>query len=208
MKIKWWGHACFEIKGEENIVIDPHDGNSVGLEKPNVEASIVLVTHDHYDHNATDIVSGNPIKISELGYTSMRGVKINGVKTYHDKSKGERRGENIVYNIDINGINFCHLGDLGHELDQKKIREIGKVDILFVPVGGNFTINAEEAKKVVEEINPSIAIPMHYKVPGLNIPIDRVEKFTELVSNVSRVSNPYNVPKKLPQETKIKVFNP
>jgi len=207
MNIKWWGHACFEIKNSSYVVTDPHDGNSIGLEKPNPKADVVLVSHDHYDHNKVSIVEGDPVIISEVGASNVRGVDILGLRTCHDKSNGERRGDNIIFVFLVDGVKFLHLGDIGHMISEETINRIGEVDVVFIPVGGNFTIDADEATELVNKIQPSIVIPMHYKVTGLSIPIDRIDRFVEGKENVEKVGNPYTLPSKLPENTEIKIIN-
>ncbi|WGI17395.1 MBL fold metallo-hydrolase [Methanonatronarchaeum sp. AMET-Sl] len=206
MEIKWWGHACFEIKNQSTVVTDPHDGKSIGLKPPSPKADLILVSHDHYDHNAVSTVKGEPVTISSIGNSTARGIKINGIQTYHDKSQGGQRGKNLIYKFKLDNKTICHLGDLGHIPNQKTIKKIGNIDILFIPVGGNFTINAEEAKQIINLIKPKIAIPMHYKIPGITIPIDGIDKFKEEINNYQEVKNPYKLPKTLPNKTEIKII--
>ncbi|RZN63220.1 MBL fold metallo-hydrolase [Methanonatronarchaeum sp. AMET6-2] len=206
MEIKWWGHACFEIRNNSTVVTDPHDGKSIGLEKPEPEADVTLISHDHYDHNATSTVKGNPVTITNVGGSTARGIKIKGIKTYHDKSNGKQRGENLIFTFKINNTKFCHLGDLGQIPSEETIQKTGEIDVLFIPVGGNFTINAEEAKETIKLIKPKIAIPMHYKLPGLTVPIDGVDRFKNQLKEYEEVQNPYKLPDQLPQETEIKII--
>lgn len=191
VKITWFGHACFYIEGSTaTIITDPHDGVSLGLEPPKVKADIILVSHSHYDHyDGVDLVRKPTSKIFEAGEydTEVLGVKIFSSLTYHDKSYGEVRGENYVFWFNIDGIKFLHLGDLGHTLAKfrreyprlDKLLNLG-VDILFVPIGGVYTIDSKEALEVVEEVKPKIVIPMHYKIPGLNLPISDEKEFLRL----------------------------
>ncbi|RLF19322.1 MAG: MBL fold metallo-hydrolase [Thermoprotei archaeon] len=211
-KIRWLGHACFAVEGEGLIVVtDPHDGRALGLRAPDVKADIVLVSHPHYDHaDGIDLVSKPDTKVYESfeGRDEYKGVKIVGVRAYHDKSYGEIRGENYIYVFELEGIRFCHLGDLGHVLEKEQLDSIGKVDVLFIPVGGVFTIDAEEAKEVVEQLKPRLVIPMHYKIPGLNLPIEGVERFTRGMKNVEVLdTDTIEITKEtLPTETKVVVL--
>ncbi len=211
MRIRWHGHSCFEIGDEKKIVTDPHDGVSIGINPPQVKGDIILVSHDHYDHNAarevekenSEVIKGEVEK--ELG-----GVEIKGFSSYHDESEGEKRGENTIYKFNTNGTKFCHLGDLGHVLDEEAVNEIGDVDFLFIPVGGNFTIGPEEAKDVIDMIEPKIAVPMHYKVGGLSLDIKTVEPFLsqfpeEKVHKLGVVLD--FIRHDLPSETEIWVFS-
>lgn len=178
MKIKWLGHACFLITSDSGVRIltDPFD-ETVGYELPNVEADIVASSHDHFDHNHLSVVKGSFKVLDKPGKFSEKGIEVNGVSTYHDKSKGSERGKNVIFNFLIDGINLCHCGDLGHVLTEEQVKEIGKVDILLVPVGGTFTVNASEAYEVVKQLNPKVTIPMHFKTDVLDFPIDGVDKF-------------------------------
>ncbi len=182
MRIRWHGHSCFELGDRERkLITDPHDGSSIGINAPQVEGDIILVSHDHYDHNATrQVKKPDSEVVDEVGEKSFDGVKVKGIDTYHDKKSGERRGENIIYKFKMDGTQFCHLGDLGHTLDEDTVNEIGEVDFLFVPVGDMFTIGPKEAKEVIESIEPKIAVPMHFKIAGLSLDIKTLEPFMSL----------------------------
>lgn len=181
MLIRWHGHACFEISNGTTVVIDPHDGKSIGIRPPDVVADLVLVSHDHFDHNCARIVKGNDVVVvSSPEECVKKGIKIEGVGSYHDEVKGAKRGENIIFKFVLDGIRYCHLGDLGEPLSEKQIKEIGEVDILFCPVGGTFTVDADGAWKVINEIKPKIIIPMHYRVGGLSLSIAPLDGFLAL----------------------------
>jgi len=160
------------------IVTDPFDG-SVGYKIPMLEADIVTVSHDHYDHNYVEGVQGDPQVIKIPGEYAINNVEIKGVPAYHDEVKGAKRGSNIIFNFDIDGIKICHLGDLGHLLSKSQLEEIGNVDVLLIPVGGTFTLDAEGAAAAVEQFSPKIIIPMHFKTPAVSMPIDPVDVFLE-----------------------------
>lgn len=180
MDIIYLGHSSFRIKGKNvTIVTDPYDSTKVGLKFPKVDANIVTISHDHDDHNLPAQVEGDPKIISGPGEYEIGGVSIFGIPSYHDDSQGEERGRNTIYSVMIDGINMCHLGDLGHKLNQSQIEQIGNVDVLFVPVGGVYTINASQAGNVVSSLEPKIVIPMHYKVSGLAYELDSVEDFVK-----------------------------
>jgi len=155
---------------------DPFD-DQVGYKLPVVEADIVTSSHDHFDHNNFSIVKGSFKRINKPGKYSERGIEITGVSTYHDESKGAKRGTNVVFKYVIDGVRICHCGDLGHVLSPEQVREIGEVDVLLVPVGGTFTVNAGEAYKVVKQLKPAVTVPMHFKTPDMGFPIDGVDKF-------------------------------
>lgn len=181
--IKLNGHSSFTITNEKGtrIVTDPY-GDGIGYKAQELYAEIVTVSHDHFDHNNLGAIKSNFTAIRERGTFKIDGIKIKGTKTYHDPEAGALRGENTVYTYKIDGVNVCHLGDLGHELSKDEIESIGKVDILMIPVGGLYTIDAEVAAKVVSQLNPKVVIPMHYKTEVL-IPefgeVSKVDIFIE-----------------------------
>ncbi len=182
MRIKWLGHACFLITGENGIriVTDPFD-QTVGYPLPEVEADIVTSSHDHFDHNHTEPIRGDFELVNKVGNFYVKDTAIKGVKTYHDEVMGAKRGDNIVYVMDIDGMKVCHLGDLGHVLDEDTLDRIGPVDVLLIPVGGTYTIDGEEAARVVDQIKPGLVIPMHCKTPVMDFPITGVEPFLDKV---------------------------
>ena len=192
MKIRWHGHACFEIRnGGATVVTDPHDGKQIGLPVPNVKADIILKSHDHFDHNAVRVVKGNPKVVKDAGDVEISGVKIRGVSAFHDEEKGAKRGANIIFRFTMNGLTFCHLGDLGHVVSGETAAELGKIDILFTPVGSVFTIDAKGAFDMVNLLKPRVVVPMHYKVGSLSLNIQDVTPFLKMFdkSAVTQVGN-------------------
>ena len=179
MKIVWHGHSCFEIRDGITVVTDPHDGKSIGIKPPVVKADVVLVSHDHFDHNCIRIVKGDPRIVTDCEETVIGELRIRGVPTFHDKEDGSKRGKNTIFCFEMDGIKFCHCGDLGHLLTEKQSEAIGRVDVLFIPVGGVFTIDSHDAKCVIETIKPSVVIPMHYHVGGLSISVDSIDSFLD-----------------------------
>ncbi len=162
MTIKYLGHASFLIKTKDaRVVTDPYDP-SIGMKFPKVEAEIVTVSHSHADHSRANLVGGSPHVFDWPGEYEKSGVRIFGYKSYHDKEKGAQRGENILFKIEAEGISVLHCGDMGVLPDDKLADEIGDIDILLVPVGGHYTIDAGEAVELIKQLEPSIAIPMHY----------------------------------------------
>jgi len=183
MQINWLGHSSFlitsqtEKNGPVKIVIDPFD-EKIGLKMPKVEADILLISHDHYDHNNKAAVRGDYFLIDSPGEYEIKGVYIEGIKAFHDEEGGKERGAITIYKIDSEGLNICHLSDFGQKLLASEQEEkIGDIDILMIPVGGEFTLNPSNAWKLVQEISPKIVIPMHYKVPGLKIDLKEVQEF-------------------------------
>lgn len=178
MKIKWLGHSCFLLTSESGIRIltDPFDAQ-VGYALPTVEADIVTTSHSHSDHNYIQAVKGRFKHLNEPGIYEQNGIIVTGVATFHDDVEGKKRGRNIVFVFEMDGLRICHLGDIGHVLTGQQLVMIGKIDIVMVPVGGTYTVNATEAFKTVKLLNPAVTIPMHFQTPVLGLPIDRVEKF-------------------------------
>ncbi len=163
MEVTYLGHAAFLLKHKEvKLVCDPFEGE-VGFKLPKVEANIVTISHDHFDHNAAGLISGEPRVINGPGEYEVKGVTILGVASWHDNKLGAEKGPNTIYSIRMDEVNLCHLGDLGHTLSDEQVSLLGEVDVLMVPTGGVFSLDPETAWKVVEQINPYIIIPMHFK---------------------------------------------
>jgi L-ascorbate metabolism protein UlaG (beta-lactamase superfamily) len=195
-------------------VTDPFKG--IGIPEPKAAADIVLVSHAHRDHNNVKPVLGTNGQVLEsfVGSTEVKGVTIKGVATFHDNAMGSRRGKNSVYTFGLDGVQFCHLGDLGHELPPSTVNDLGKVDVLFVPVGGFFTIGPETATKVCDQLKPEIIVPMHYRMHGLRARLmlgflKTVDNFLEGKNNVERIKGAsLNIDEnELPKETKIIVMS-
>ncbi|MFA9289121.1 MAG: MBL fold metallo-hydrolase [Weeksellaceae bacterium] len=170
MEIKYIGHSSFQIKTKmARIITDPYDPKMVGMAYPKVEADIVTLSHEHPDHNYREgIKSEGALMLDWPGEYEKQEVRVYGFQTYHDKDQGAERGENVMFKFETEDMSVLHCGDLGHQLTQELIEQIGEIDILILPVGGFYTINAEEAAKVVREIEPTIVIPMHYNHGGLD----------------------------------------
>ena len=181
MIIEYLGHSCFKFtdKAGTSIVCDPYD-NSLGLTFPKVFADAVTVSHGHHDHNAVSEVSGTPIIFDKYGSYHFRGIEISTVKSFHDREMGAKRGNNLIFKYNIDGLNICHLGDLGEDSSPELVEKLFPVNVLLIPVGGFYTIDALTAKKYVEDIKPDIVIPMHYRVGGCNLNIERVDNFLTL----------------------------
>jgi len=160
------------------VVCDPYDA-SYGYLMPEDEADLITVSHDHTDHNATSCIRGEPKVIKGAGKFSEDGIDITGVSTWHDNEGGRLRGENTVYNIRMDNINFVHMGDIGHVLEKHQVEMLRPCDILAVPVGGVFTVDWEGACRIVRQLDPQVVIPIHYHTPLSRLRIDSHEKFTE-----------------------------
>lgn len=206
MIITWLGQSAFKLQDKISsdgitVVTDPY-GKETGLKMPSFEADIVTISHDHADHNNVDALRGNPFVIDCAGEYDTKGILIEGIDSYHDDEEGKLRGGNIIYRIEIDDISIVHLGDLGHVLTNEQLEKLVGTDILMIPVGGKFTLDAKKAVEVISQIEPRIVIPMHYKIDGLAYEdFDSIEKFIkELGIEPSREEKLKITKKDLPQE--------
>jgi len=214
MKIKWYGHAAFLVTTDQGvkIIFDPYESGAYGGQlaygKIKDEADIVLTSHDHADHNDTKSLPGSPQVVKGSGSKTIKGIAIKGISTYHDSSRGKERGENTIFVLTVDEMKLCHLGDLGHQLGEKEVSEIGPVDILLLPVGGFFTIDAKEATEIAQQLKPKVVIPMHFKTSKCGFPISPVEDFLKGKARVKRPgTNEISMDKKtLPSEMEIVVL--
>ena len=183
MKIKYIGHACFLLTAKDGtrIITDPYEPGSydgaVKYQPVGEEADIVLISHGHPDHNHAASVSGSPRVVEVAGANTVNGIKILGVSTYHDTSQGSERGGNIIFRFEADGLSVCHLGDIGHTLEDATAHQLKPVDILMLPVGGFFTIGSQEADALMDSLMPRLVIPMHFKTEGADFPIAPVNEF-------------------------------
>jgi len=169
------GHASFKLRGKTaTVVTDPFDEKKMGIKFPkSLEADIVTVSHDHFDHNAVAAVGGSPFLIKGPGEYEIKGVSVIGVASFHDEKEGAERGRNTMYRIEIDGVKIGHLGDLGHVLSSSQVDTLDGIDVLLVPVGGVYTIDAEKAAQVIADIEPRIVVPMHYQLSNKELaPVD------------------------------------
>lgn len=189
MNITWYGHSCFKIQTKKerggddvNLFTDPFD-KSVGLRPPQGGADVITVSHNHPDHNQTQSLKNNPFVIDAPGEYSLKGIAIRGIESFHDNTQGAEKGRNTIFVIESEDIRICHLGDLGHLLEDKQVDAIGAVDILMIPVGGKYTLDSALAEKVAGQLEPKLILPMHYALPGLTFELDNVEKFCDDLGN-------------------------
>lgn len=213
MEIKYFGHSCFLLRGKTvSLLTDPYSPE-VGFKLPSIKADIVTVSHGHYDHNYTTAVKGKareePFIINGPGEYEIAGVSIFGLSTYHDKVQGSERGKNTVYLINMDEVRLAHLGDLGCLLNDEQIERLNGIDVLFVPVGGTYTLDAKEAVELVGQIEPRIVVPMHYQLPGLKIDLAPIEDFLKEIGaqEVKPVEKLLVSKEKLPAEREVAVFN-
>ena len=183
MRIVHHGHSCFEFADSRiTVVVDPHDGKSIGIRPPTASADVVLMTHDHYDHASARSIRGNHTDIlSRNGVFEVKGHSFEGIPTFHDHSNGEDRGMNTMYLFEMDGLSFCHCGDLGSIPSDDVIERIKGVDFLFVPVGEVITMTVEEVAEFVKLVNPNVIVPMHYRVGGLSLPLSPLDDFLAMI---------------------------
>jgi L-ascorbate metabolism protein UlaG (beta-lactamase superfamily) len=190
MKVKWLGHSCFLItsSGGVRIITDPYAvGGGINYSPIKETADVVVVSHGHGDHSNVSVVQGKPEVVKGSGTKTAKGMQFRGIASYHDDSQGEQSGPNTIFCFTIDDIKLCHLGDLGHMLSSEQVNGIGAVDILFVPVGGFFTIDAPVASQVCNQLKPKVIIPMHFKTPRCAYPIAGVDDFLRDKKNVRKV---------------------
>jgi L-ascorbate metabolism protein UlaG (beta-lactamase superfamily) len=215
MKIKYYGHSAFKLTTDEGvgIIFDPYQSGAfdgaLTYGRITDEADIVLTSHDHDDHNYTKDIGGAFTRINVAGAHVVKGIKVKGIPAHHDGSMGKDRGNNLIFVVEADGVVVAHMGDLGHTLDKDTLREIGNIDVLLLPVGGFFTIDAQQATKVMDDLKPAITIPMHFKTEKVSFPIREVEGFTGGKKNV-RVAKASDLEIKketLPKGTEIVVLD-
>ncbi len=180
MKIRYLGHSCYEITANSGvkIITDPYTG--VGYELPSgLTSDILTVSHGHFDHAYTQAVAAKRI-FDKSGEYSVEDIRIRGVDCFHDPEQGALRGKNVIFVMEVDGITLCHMGDIGEECSSALVEKIGKVDVLLVPVGGTYTVDAVGAKRYVDEIAPKVVIPMHYRPADGSLDITDAKPFLSL----------------------------
>lgn len=196
MKITYYGHSCFLVEAQDRtrLIIDPYcpecyDG-AVRYDPVDDPADAVLATHDHPDHAGTDTIPGDPLVFMRPTAERVGSVEVTGIEVDHDESGGAERGKSTIIVVDDGDVRLVHLGDLGHVLDQATAAKLGRVDVLLVPVGGYFTIDHAAAAQVVDTLGPGMVIPMHYKTPKIDFPIETEDAFLETQNAVQHNPGP------------------
>ncbi len=210
MEITWYGQACFRLRSRGlSVVTDPYSPE-VGLKLPRLTATVVTVSHQHGDHNYVEAVKGSPFIIAGPGEYEIEGIFVIGVSTYHDARQGQEHGRNTAYLIEFEDLTICHLGDLGHVLTQEQVEQFDNVDILLVPVGGRATLTGARAAEVVGLLEPKIVIPMHYKVPGVTMPLESESRFLKemAMETPAKLESLTITKSQLPEETRIVLLEP
>ncbi len=193
MNIKWIGHSCFLITADsgKTLLTDPYDSRAylgtLLYRQVDLSPDICAISHGHPDHAAVKYLGGPPHVIDTEGEYDIDGFDIRGVATFHDASEGAQRGGNTVFVIRVDGVSVCHLGDLGHRLSARQSEAIGAIDVLLIPVGGYFTIDAAVATAVWEQLGPPpVTIPMHFRNEKCLFQIEGVDKFLAGKSGVDK----------------------
>jgi len=189
INIEWFGHSMWRIwDSERTIVIDPFD--DIGYKIPkNLTADILLVTHPHHDHANISMIKGDPKLIAIDGKYKVHGVPVETFSVWHDEVKGKQRGQNLLMKFEISGKKLLHCGDLGHIPNKETIKKLGKIDVLFIPVGGTYTIDAKTAYEITEKLKPNLIFPMHYNTEAVGIELDDVGGFINYFQNVERTKS-------------------
>ena len=209
MDILWLGHSCFSIKDKGKIIVTDPYGPELGYSPLKLSADIVTVSHFHPGHSFVEGVDNNPRQITTPGEYEIGGLFITGIATFHDNEKGEVRGKNTVYLLELGNMMLCHLGDLGHRLTPQLLEEIGSVDVLFLPVGEGSTFSVNLAVETIRALEPRIVIPMHYKTKALNRELETVDTFLKKIGTKVTEARPHLSlsQSSLPSNTEIIVLN-
>lgn len=216
LKIQWFGQACFLVEWPEgtSVLIDPFN-EKIGYDMPSPRPDVVLITHEHFDHNNVGMAQGKPQVIRGLTEsgdwsnvsTFVKGIVVRTVGTYHDDGFGSRRGKNAVFIMEGKDYKIAHMGDIGHKLGPELVEKIGKVDVLMVPVGGTYTVDAEAAQEIADRLSAKVILPMHYKTDRVTIPIETVDPFLKGKTNVKRIKGNTLLLKGLPDKPEIYVMD-
>jgi len=190
MKIKFIGHACFLIEiGGLKVLTDPYD-KSLPYDFPDgIEVDIVTVSHDHFDHSAVNRVKVKREVLKDPTDKVIDGVRFKSKSFYHDEEMGRKRGKILMFLIEGEGLKVLHCGDLGHVPDESNLQDFKNVDIILLPVGGYFTIDAKKGDEIIKILNPKVVIPMHYKTKNLDFPIATVDEFLKNKENIHRLKS-------------------
>jgi L-ascorbate metabolism protein UlaG (beta-lactamase superfamily) len=211
LDVTWLGHGCFRLRGRAAAVVTDPYPPAIGLKLSRMDAEVLTVSHDHDNHSYTQVVRDGAYEIHGPGEYEVAGVSVIGVPTYHDAERGKKEGRNTVYLIEIDDVRVCHLGDLGHKLDDTEAEAVASPDVLLVPVGGRTTMNAAQAAEVVRQLEPRYVVPMHYAIPGLKVELDTIDRFLKEMGVTSSEAQPkLSVQKSsvAEYETKVVVLEP
>src|SRR5437763_3940165 len=206
MEILWLGHSCFQLRGKNVTLITDPFSPQLGYSLGKINAPIVTISHNHPWHNYVQGVGGNPRVVRGPGEYEISDVLITGVASYHDNKRGQERGRNTIYVIHIDDLVICHLGDLGHTLQEEQLEEVADADVLLVPISGQHVLNAAQAAEVISQVEPRIVIPMHYSSGETPNPLDKFcrEMGIEAINSQSKLVITHST---LPAETQVVVLS-
>ena len=182
MRIEWIGHACFRMTAQDGTVVitDPYD-ESVGIRMLPLQADLITMSHEHHDHNETSMIVGNPVIARGPQLASAGSVTARAVNSWHDDAQGALRGFNTIRIFGIDGLKIVHMGDQGCMPDEDVLEAIENADVMMIPVGGTYTVDAQGAKEIIECAKPRCVIPMHVKTAHCPYPIAKVDAFLKLM---------------------------
>jgi len=209
MEITWYGRACFRLKGRDATVITDPSPPSTGFVAGKHDVDLLTISHSHADHSYVRSITAG-LTLTRPGEYEFHDLLVNSIRSFHDAERGAQRGENIIFAFEIDGVHIAHLGDLGHLLTEEQLAELGPIDVLLVPAGGNFTLTPAEAAEVAAQISPKIVIPMHYAVDGASTDLLGPEKFLQEMAVSDPIRQPKAVitPASLPDETQVVLLEP
>jgi L-ascorbate metabolism protein UlaG (beta-lactamase superfamily) len=203
VEITWYGRACFRLKGKRASVITDPCPPKTGFVAGKHDVDLLTISHDHPDHAYTRSITAG-LTLTRPGEYEFADLLVTGVQSWHDTENGGERGPNVIFSFEVDGVHVCHLGDLGHLLHEEQLHEIGPIDVLLVPAGGNFTISPAEAAEVVAQLEPKVVIPMHYAVDGGSKDLLGPETFLhELATEPIRLPKASLTPSTLPEESQV-----
>jgi L-ascorbate metabolism protein UlaG (beta-lactamase superfamily) len=203
MEITWYGRACFRLRGKDATVITDPCPPSTGFVAGKHSVDLLTISHDHADHNYTRSITAG-LTLTRPGEYEFRDLLVTGVRVFHDGEGGNARGESVIFAVEIDGVHVCHLGDLGHLLTEDQLSELGPIDVLLVPVGGQTTLTPAEAAEVAAQVSPKLVIPMHYAVDGGSTDLLGPEKFLhEMAAEPIRQPKAQVTTSSLPDESQV-----
>ena len=208
MEITWYGRACFRLRGRDATVISDPCPPSTGFVAGKHSVDLLTISHDHPDHSYTRSINAG-LTLTRPGECEYRDLLVTAVRAFHDGEGGAARGQSVIFAVEIDGVHVCHLGDLGHLLTDEQLSELGPIDVLLVPVGGQTTLSPAEAAEVVSQVSPKLVIPMHYAVDGGSVDLFGAEKFLhEMAAEPIRQPKAQVTASSLPDETQVVVLEP
>ena len=183
MKLEWIGHACFRMTAQDGTVAitDPYD-ESVGIDMIPLAADLITMSHEHHDHNETCMIAGKPVIAHGEEETSVGGMTAKAAMSYHDDAQGAKRGPNAIRIFAIDGMKVVHMGDQGCMPSEEALAAIADADVMMIPVGGTYTVDAQGAKAIIDCTKPRCVIPMHVKTKRCPYPIDKIGVFLKLMN--------------------------